>query len=319
MRDRILVIKHGGFGDLVQAFDAFEAIRRTHPEACITLMTAPPFAAIAGAMPWFDAVWPDARPSMALVHRWLALRARFLRENFTRVYDLQCSPRTAWYLRMLPTRRRPAWAGDAPGASHPVPGGVRAAADGHGLALARAAAGGALLPPGVHAETGWLDADLSRFALPARYALLVPGCSPHLPHKRWHGYGKLARFLAARGLPCVLAGTAADRAAIAALLTAAPAAIDLSGKTSLLELGAIARRAACAIGNDTGTTFLAAALGTPTLMLMSRHTDPRFSAPRTPGGGPGARWLKRETLDDLGIQDVLDHFPLPLDQLVINR
>jgi ADP-heptose:LPS heptosyltransferase len=298
----ILVIKHGALGDIVQAFDAFAAVRRFHRDAEIVLMTAPAFAPLLGAAPWFDRLWLDPRPSPLNLRAWLAIRQRFLAERFTLVYDLQGTARTARYLRLIPRARRPEWAGDAPLASHRhtyTPGSGIA---GRELAARRVQAGGVPpFPPG-SAGLGWLDADVAGFALPGRFALLIPGCSPHLPHKRWPAasYGALANALASDGIESVIAGTAADRDAIAGVREAAPAARDLGGRTSLLQLGAIARRAAIAIGNDTGATFLAAALGTPTLMLMSRHTDPAFSAP----SGNRSAWLKRDDLAGLSVAEV---------------
>ena len=60
--DRILVIKLGALGDMVQAFGPFQAIRRHHGHAHITLLTTAPFAEFAMATGWFDEVWVDARP-----------------------------------------------------------------------------------------------------------------------------------------------------------------------------------------------------------------------------------------------------------------
>ena len=40
---RILVIKHGALGDIVQAFDAFASLRAGNPLEHIALMTTPGF------------------------------------------------------------------------------------------------------------------------------------------------------------------------------------------------------------------------------------------------------------------------------------
>ena len=281
---RILVIKHGALGDLIQALDALQAVRRHHAAAEIVLMTTPAYAALAQAMPWFDRVWLDKRPRMHEVGAWWAIRQTFLAEGFDRVYDLQCSLRTARYFRMLPRRGRPEWVGAAPGCSHPNPDGFDDASNRQKMAAQLAVAG---VPAPEPADLSWLTAPVGQLDLPRRFALLIPGCSPHLPHKRWPAdrYGMLAQRLAARGLAAVAVGTGIDRASIAGVRAAAPAVVDLGGRTTLFELAAVARQAAVAVGNDTGATFLASAVGTPALMLMSSHTDPRVSAP----WGPRAR------------------------------
>ena len=63
VRPRVLVIKLAALGDFVQAFGPFAAIRAHHPDAAITLLTTPPYAALARRSPWFDEVWTDGRPS----------------------------------------------------------------------------------------------------------------------------------------------------------------------------------------------------------------------------------------------------------------
>ena len=297
---RILVIKHGALGDIVQSFDVFQAIREHHADATVTLLTTPPFADFAWSMPWFDDVWLDDRPRLWRLGAWLRLRRMLLSAGFDRVYDLQNSDRTRTYFRLFPKRRRPEWSGSAPGCSHPLPNFAgRAFHSRDRLAQQVCSAGVADVGP---ADLTWLDADISQFHLPDRFVLIVPGCSPHLPHKRWPAerYAALAGRLAKRGIASVAVGTSADREAIAGLLRAEPSVIDLCGQTSLAELVGIAHAAIGAVGNDTGPIFLVAAVGAPTLMLMSHHTDPVRAAP----WGPCTAWLKRENLDDLTVEEV---------------
>ena len=58
---KVLVIQLGAVGELVLAFPAFERIRQAHPNAKITLLTTPDFAALAKASPYFNAVEIDGR------------------------------------------------------------------------------------------------------------------------------------------------------------------------------------------------------------------------------------------------------------------
>ena len=284
--------------------DAFQALRRHHAQVELVLMTSLPYAALARAIPWFDRVWLDRRPRLLDIGAWWAIRRSFLAENFDRVYDLQCSSRTARYFRMLP-QRRPEWVGAAAGCSHPNPDFSRSLSNRQRMAAQLAVAG---VPAPQPANLSWLAAPIDDLDLPERFALLIPGCSPHLPHKRWPAqhYGLLAQRLARRGLAAVAVGTEVDRAAIDGVRATAPGVVDLGGRTTLFELAAVARRAALAVGNDTGATFLASAVGTPTLMLMSAHTDPLVSAP----WGPDARWLKRDDLSALPVEDVEEALPL---------
>ena len=46
-KDKILVIKHGALGDIIQGLDAFASLRAGNPEAHIALMTSPGFVSLA--------------------------------------------------------------------------------------------------------------------------------------------------------------------------------------------------------------------------------------------------------------------------------
>jgi ADP-heptose:LPS heptosyltransferase len=277
---RILVIRLSALGDVVLAFSAFQAIRRHHPQAHITFLTTAPFASLARRSPWFDEVWIDERPRWRNPLGWLRLRHRLRGGRFDRVYDLQTQGRTNLYFRLFWPGPRPEWSGIASGASHPHRDPHRATLHASDIYAGQLRdAGIASVPP---ADLGWLDADLGRFGLPPRFALLVPGAAPHRPEKRWPAerYGELAAALAREGLvPVVLGGTSEVEAA-AAIRAACPAARDLTTQTDFFEIGALARQAAVAIGNDTGPMHLIAAAGCPSLVLFSQASDPARAAPR---------------------------------------
>ncbi len=59
---KILIIKLSALGDFVLALAAMKKIREAHPDAHITLLTTPPFEALAKASPYFNAVITDGRP-----------------------------------------------------------------------------------------------------------------------------------------------------------------------------------------------------------------------------------------------------------------
>ncbi|WP_338662330.1 glycosyltransferase family 9 protein [Pararoseomonas sp. SCSIO 73927] len=288
MSGQVLVIKLGALGDFVQAFGPFAAIRAHHPGARITLLTTPPFAELARRSPWFDEVWTEGRPRYTDLRTQFRLFRRLRAGRFGRVYDLQTSPRSSRY--RLFVGRDAEWSGVARGASHPHANPHRNAM--HTVDRQREQLEMAGIPDFPALELGWLDADLSAFDLPPRFALLVPGASPSRPGKRWPHFPELALRL---DVPTVVTGGSGERALAEAIQAAAPGALDLTGRTSLFELAAIARRAAVAVGNDTGPTHLAAAAGCPTLALFGEESDPARCAPR----GPAATFLRQEPLSAL--------------------
>jgi ADP-heptose:LPS heptosyltransferase len=297
---RILVIKLGALGDIVQALGPFAAIRRHHADAEITLLTTAPFAGLLARSPYVDRVWTDPRAPWWRLDALLALRRKLNSGRFARIYDLQTSARSSRYFRLL-ARPRPEWSGIAAGCSHPDSDPRRDRL--HTLerqAGQLRAAGISTVPP---PDLSWVAADATRFALPARTALLVPGGAAHRPAKRWPAarYAELARALTGRSITPVLLGAAAERDLTQAIAAAAPGTVDLVGRTGLEDLVGLGRGAALAVGNDTGPMHLLAVAGTPATVLFSADSDPALCAPR----GPRVAILRVPALANLTVAQVL--------------
>jgi ADP-heptose:LPS heptosyltransferase len=141
-----------------------------------------------------------------------------------------------------------------------------------------------------------------RFGVTPPFALLVPGASAHRPEKFWPiaHYQALARALAARGLGVVVVGSAAEAPLGAAIAEAAPGAVDLTGKTRMVDLAGLGAEAALCVTNDTGPGHMAAYAGAPGLMLMSSGSSPGHYAPRR-----GLRTVHVDELKDLSAEAVL--------------
>ena len=135
------------------------------------------------------------------------------------------------------------------------------------------------------------------------YALLVPGTSPSQGGaKRWpvDRFALLARGLYGGGLRPVIVGGAAEANDAAAILRACPAALDLVGRTALLDLAGLASRATLAVGGDTGPIHLAAMMGCRTVALFSRFSDPALAAPVG-----DVRLIRAARLDEIGVDEVV--------------
>ncbi len=294
---RILVIRLGALGDFVLSFPAFAAIRAHHAADHVVLLTTAPFEALSAASPWFDEIRLDIRPFwLNLAGLW---RLRRQLSGFDFVYDLQTSKRSSRYFLIA---GRPPWSGIAPSCSHPDRNPQRNLL--HSVDRLR----GQLAAAGV----GPADMDLSWLAghgprIEGRYALLVPGTSgSHGGAKTWPlaRFAALARTLWSRGLRPVVIGTAAHAADAAAIRAACPEALDMTGRTSILDLAGLAHRAALTVGGDTGPVHLAAMMGCRTIALFSKYSDPVHAAPVG-----DTCLLRAERLDDLTLERVAAVLP----------
>jgi lipopolysaccharide heptosyltransferase II len=97
------------------------------------------------------------------------------------------------------------------------------------------------------------------------------------PANRWppRRFGELASALIDRGLPVAFTGSAADRAAVEQASAVEPRAVDLCGRTGLLDLAELQRRARLVVSCDSGPMHLAAAVGTRVVALFGAADERR--------------------------------------------
>jgi len=289
--EKILVIKLSALGDFVLALAAMKKIREAHKKAHITLLTTPPFEALAKTCPYFNAVQTDGRPET--FGQWSALRKRLRAAQYDRVYDLQTSAHSNRLFHLL-RPNPPAWSGIALGSALAHKNPLRNSM--HTLERqadqlmyagiwpdAPTAPGTA---PGPDISWTWktqgADRPVAGGVKPRPYVIFVPGGSAHRPEKRWpvENYAELARILYGRGFDIVIIGGVQETPLAHAIQRVTPRARDLTGRTDFARIAVLGAKAALAIGNDTGPLHLAAAAGAPTVVLFSKASDPALTAPR---------------------------------------
>lgn len=308
---KILVIKLSALGDFVLALAAMKKIRQVHKRAHITLLTTPPFESLAKACPYFNAVETDGRPQG--LGEWLALRKRLKAAKYDRVYDLQTSAQSARIFHLL-TPFPPEWSGIAAGCSlpHKNPNRNRL----HTLERHADQLKYAGIWPDAPTEPGsapgpdlsWVLPKPSQTrpvpggVRPKPYALFVPGGSAHRLDKRWPAerYGQLGKILVERGYDIVIIGGPQESALARQIQREVGQVRDLTGRTDFAKVAMLGAKAALVVGNDTGPLHLAAATGSPTVVLFSSASDPELAAPRG-----HVTVLRSGSLSDLSVAEVL--------------
>ncbi|MFQ5498828.1 MAG: lipopolysaccharide heptosyltransferase II [Candidatus Zixiibacteriota bacterium] len=117
--------------------------------------------------------------------------------------------------------------------------------------------------------------------------------------RRWgiDNYGQLAKWIVGNHrLSVLLVGSSDDRTEGERLvdLAGGTSVVNLAGKTSLRELAAILAGAQLFVGNDSGPAHLAAAVGTP-IVVLSGADDPGSTSPIS----KSMRLLRLDSLDCL--------------------
>ncbi len=308
--ERILVIKLSALGDFVLALAAMKKIRQAHAKAHITLLTTPPFEALAKICPYFNAVDTGGRPQSFT--EWMALRKRIKAANYDRVYDLQTSAHSNRIFQSL-RPGPPAWSGIAVGCSlphrNPLRNGMHTLERQADQLMYAGIWDDAPVEPGTAPppDLSWVmkraatERPVPGANRPRPYVIFVPGGSAHRMDKRWpvEKYAELARILYGRGFDIVVVGGPQETELAHQIQRATPRARDLTGRTDFASIAILGAKAALAVGNDTGPLHLAAAGGAPTIVLFSKASDPALSAPRG-----RVAILQAENLADLPVAQV---------------
>ncbi len=294
---RLLVIKHGAFGDVIQAFGALKDIRLNFPNAEISVLTEPAFKKLMLRCDYVDRVLNDARLPRWRVDELFSLKKAFDEIDPDFVIDLQNSARTAFYRRYL--LRNPDWSfiENPRSSSSKYPKSLPS--------LERLA--GQLSDTGLtlkytqKPDISWLANDVTDILREAGvkhpFVTLIPGCSARHPQKRWPYYGALAEKFIDSGYQVVTVPGPDE----IDLCKALPG-ITLTGDSFLnwFDLAGILQQSAFVVGNDTGPTHIAVHLERPGLALFGPHA----SAHSTGVLGRKMNVLECADLKDLSVDDV---------------
>lgn len=288
--ERILVLRRCCLGDVLMTTPLLRALRGAYPRASIAY-------AVGG---WSAAALrhnPDLDHTIVLPERltwraWVRLIGRLRRERFDLAVLPARSPLVglATLLAGIPRRVGLDSAHRGFALTDPVPvHGVRHEVE-RALDLARALAIPVPAPrlhyrPSAAAESA-VEALLDRQAVRDPLFVVHPGGGVNpgvtMDEKRWPPERFAATadgILDRRGGAVILVGAASDRAVVAATAAAMRReALNLCGALEFDLLGALCRRAALYLGNDSGTTHLAEACGAPTVVVFG-PTDPAMYGP----------------------------------------
>jgi heptosyltransferase II len=292
---RILVMKWSALGDVALATAAIEDLHRAFPAAEIDLDTLPPWRGLFDHDPRFARVISvDLRGRGGRLKGSLEWVRAATAEPYDLVVDLQSSDHSRILLGLLvATRRAPRHRlGGHRGmpytlAPAPLTGGPY-----HALArLQRTLSAGGIpavtdrpvLHPGPEHRERAAALTRRHDLEPGAYALLFPGSQAAGFLKRWGiaRFAGLARRLLEEGRAqrVVVAGGPDEVEECRSITEAVgKGAVDLCGKTRILELVPLAEGARLIVANDTGTAHVAAAAGRP-MVVVCGPTDPRRVKP----------------------------------------
>jgi len=316
----ILIIKPSSLGDIILVLPALSALRGTFPDAKISWLIKPEFAAVLENHPHINDIilfdrkflgkaWSHPRALSSL----LSLIKLLRRSKFDAVFDLQGLFRTASLAWLTGCKKRFGMANARELAhifyTHKVPQNYDCIhlVDFYMKIVQAAGVSNTdvrfVLPQDPVAADSINKLLESEGITHGNYAVFVPS-SARL-HKCWpvERFAALAEKISSQfGFSIVATATASERAIVDQLSKIAKVPIiNLAGRTSISELIALMRAARLIVSNDTGPGHIAAASAKPMVMLFGR-TNPARVAPYRRDNcivavEPDSRGLKADSSD----------------------
>ena len=272
----VVVYRSGALGDVVVTFPVLQSIRHSVDRADITLIAPPDAGAVATMSGWADRlVSCDAQ----WIAKWYAGDEDSVRNALGHVDAMVIFAANAGTL--ADTARR-AGVGRTQ-AFRPLPGEPGIHATEHALACIEPLFGAALeRTPIITTDTSARQAAaraLGDAGVPAGSAYAVVHVGSSSRHRTWPSMDEMLALLASTFAGCIVANSGPvemdrepTRGSIQGVLPIGP----LPATT----LAAVIERATFYVGNDTGPTHLAAAVGTETVAVFGPRSEPTLWAPR---------------------------------------
>lgn len=281
-RPRILIVKLSSFGDVLHTLPTLEALRSAYSSAHITWLVEAAYAPLLAGHPALDEIWeaPRLHPGELLggsnPARLRGLLRRLRGKPFDLVLDVQGLLKSAVWVALARSPRKVGYDRTREGSylaltERVPPFDPEAHAVLRSLNLAHYLGA----PPALPRFRLNLDAGIDTSELipgDAGRPLIVLHPGARWASKLWPAasWARLAEWLSRdRRFQVAMTGSRADQPLVAEITgkTRAPI-LNLAGRTSLVELAGVLRRAQLAVTTDTGVMHLAAALGTPVAALF---------------------------------------------------
>ena len=280
---RILIIKHGAFGDVVLSMYPLFAIKDHYKNSHITVLTGSLYYDFFKSIPFVNDIKIDNRPRIYNLLWYLKFLYWFRKKNFEWVFDLQTSKRTNIYFYFFSFLKKINWNGTAKNSSHPHINPNRVNLHTIDRQKEQLACAGIKL----RKKPDWnlFKKKDTKFKFKKPYAMIVAGGSKHRHNKRWStiNFLKLIQFLNKKKIISVLIGGKGEELLFNNNFKKHNNVINLIGKTTFNDLANISSKASLIVGNDTGPMHLIVVCSPKNIkkiVLFGSGSDPKLCAPK---------------------------------------
>ena len=273
----ILIIKHGSLGDIAQASGAIQDFFENHKYDKLYLLTTKSYFDLFKKNPFITDVILDKRLSRFNLIYLYSLMRSIKKLNIQKVYDLQNSPRTNFYKRILfPNSNLNNWSSS----ETTLPKDKTKEEFDENPVLDRfdhqLKTSGLTTKHTMFPDFSWACSDINNIKDEYKldkYIVLFPFCSPHLSHKKWPYYNELIDLIKNKYQNQYKTVVAPGPSEINdAKEINAICVLDNDKVLDVSQLSSLIKDSSFVIANDTGPAHMAAHLNVNGLTLFGSHT-----------------------------------------------
>tara|TARA_Y100000589_G_scaffold234809_1_gene222198 strand:- start:290 stop:1222 length:933 start_codon:yes stop_codon:yes gene_type:complete len=299
---KILIIKHGAFGDVILSMHPIFTIWKHFKDYEITVLTESKYKELFQYLPFIKNIKIDNRPKFYYFSKYISLFQWFYKSNFEWVFDLQTSKRTNLYFSILSLFKDFNWNGIAKNCSHPHLSSNRKKL--HTLDRQKEQLRAAGISKISKPDWNYFKPRISKFSVEKPYAILVPGGSRHRKNKRWDfkNFLEIVKFLKKKNIISVLIG-GRDEKDILHNKQKYHSIVNLIGKTNYSDLAYLSSHAKLILGNDTGPMHLLVACSNDKIakvVLFGGASNPKLCAPI----GKNVTIVKENNINDIKPENI---------------
>ena len=269
MNKKILIIKHGSFGDFILATGAIKSIKNYFSNHDLYMLTSIEYAEFIKESFLIDEYILDERRPFYCFRENMLLLKKIINTDFEYIFDLQNSKRTFFYNLIVRILSKSIISSSRPLAHYryniPSQGSEHVTI---GLNKQLSLIG---IKDFFQPNVDWLEKKKVNINIKKPYVMIIPGTSSSGLYKRWpsENYGEIAKFLHKLNFSILVVGNNNDYNSALPILNSCPEVFNFLGKSQPPVLYRLAKEANFIISNDTGPALLVSLTNTPLLWIVN--------------------------------------------------
>ena len=297
--NKILVIKHGSLGDVINATSVITAVREKFINTKIDILTSTPYSQFFKKMDKSYQIHIDNRNGFL---KSLKLLFFLNKKKYDLIIDLQNSNRTKYYALFLKTLSKLLINGTHMYADFKYQynkSDPPSVVDGLVNQIKLLGIDAVSRP-----NLNFLEFKLNNLDfLDKDFFIINPGCSNKNNYKKWsaQNYSIICKHLISNKILPVLIGTESDRESIEIIKKNAPDSIDLLNKSPLEVVFILAKNALGALSNDTGPAHLIASTNCKLHLVLSTKSNVKTVIPQS----ENVTFNQADDINNIKTEDVL--------------